>query len=114
MKNVRLLVSVVGCSVLLGATALAAVDKKSERAWKAKCAACHGQNGKGDTDKGKELKVEDMTAAKYHAKKDSELKRAILEGVKVDGKEVMPPFKDELTPEQAEALITYTRNTFKK
>ena len=114
MKNVRLLVSFVAGSVLLGATALAAVDKKAERAWKAKCAACHGQTGKGDTDKGKELKVEDVTAGKYHSKKDSELKKAILDGVKVDGKEVMPPYKNEFTPEQAEALITYTRNTFKK
>jgi cytochrome c len=50
-------------SVLLGATALAAVDKKAERAWKAKCAACHGQAGKGDTEKGKELKVEDRTCS---------------------------------------------------
>jgi hypothetical protein len=54
----------------------------------------HGQTGKGDTDKGKELKVEDMTAAKYQGKKDADLKKAVLEGVKADGKEVMPHFKD--------------------
>ena len=114
MKNVRLLASIAAGSVLLSATALAQeVDKKAERAWKAKCASCHGQTGKGDTDKGKELKVEDMTAAKYQSKKDADLKKAILEGFKVDGKEVMPSFKDEITPEQAAALIKYTR-TFKK
>jgi mono/diheme cytochrome c family protein len=34
--------------------------------------------------------------------------------VKQDGKEVMPGFKDSgLTPEQADALVKYTR-TFKK
>jgi mono/diheme cytochrome c family protein len=114
MKNVRLLASIAAGSVLLSATALAQeVDKKVERAWKAKCAPCHGQTGKGDTDKGKELKVEDMTAAKYLAKKDPELKKAILDGVKMDGKEAMPPFKDEVTPEQADALVKYTRG-FKK
>jgi len=114
MKNVRLLASIAAGSVLLSATALAQeVDKKAERAWKAKCASCHGQTGKGDTDKGKELKVEDMSAAKYQSKKDADLTKAILDGVKADGKEVMPSFKDEVTPEQAEALIKYTR-TFKK
>ena len=46
-------------------------------------------------------------------KKDDELKKAILDGVKADGKEVMPSFKDEVTPEQADALVKYTR-TFKK
>jgi mono/diheme cytochrome c family protein len=114
MKNVRLLASIAAGSVLLSATALAQeVDKKAERAFKAKCASCHGQTGKGDTDKGKELKVEDMSAAKYQSKKDDDLKKAVLDGFKVDGKEVMPPFKDEVTPDQAGALIKYTRS-FKK
>jgi len=114
MKNVRLLASIAAGSVLLSATALAQeVDKKAERAFKAKCASCHGQTGKGDTDKGKELKVEDMSAAKYQGKKDADLKKAILDGFKVDGKEVMPGFKDEVTPEQADALVKYTRS-FKK
>ena len=83
MKNVRLLASIAAGAVLLSATALARrPTKKAERAWKAKCASCHGQTGKGDTDKGKELKVEDMTAAKYQGKKDDELKKAVLDGVK--------------------------------
>ena len=114
MKNVRLLVSIAAGSVLLSATALAQeVDKKAERAFKAKCASCHGQTGKGDTDKGRELKVEDMSAAKYQGKKDADLQKAVTDGVKMDGKEVMPSFKDEITPEQAAALIKYTRS-FKK
>jgi len=114
MKNVRLLASIAAGSVLLSATALAQeVDKKADRAWKAKCASCHGQTGKGDTDKGKELKVEDMSAAKYQGKKDADLTKAIVEGVKMDGKEVMPSFKDEVTSEQAAALVKYTRS-FKK
>ncbi len=113
--KVRLIASIAAGSFLLSATALAQeADKKVERAWKAKCASCHGQTGKGDTDKGKQLKVEDMTASKYQAKKDDELKKAILDGIKgPDGKEVMQAFKDEVTPEQAEALVKYTRG-FKK
>jgi mono/diheme cytochrome c family protein len=114
MNNVRIIASIEAGSLLFGASALAQADpKKVERAWKSKCASCHGQTGKGDTDKGKELKIEDMTAAKYQGKKDDDLKKAILEGVKADGKEVMPSFKDEVNAEQADALIKYTR-TFKK
>lgn len=114
MKHVRLLASVAAASFLLSATALAEVDKKAERAWKAKCASCHGQTGKGDTEQGKTLKVEDMSAAAYQGKKDADLTKAILDGVKADGKEVMPAFKDSgVTAEQAEALVKYTR-TFKK
>jgi mono/diheme cytochrome c family protein len=115
MKNVRLLASIAAGSVLLSATALAQeVDKKAERAWKAKCAACHGQTGKGDTDQGKALKVEDMSAAAFQSKSDDQLKKAILEGVKMDGKEVMPGFASQgVTPDQAAALVKYMR-TFKK
>lgn len=113
MKNVRLIASFAAGSLLLGASALAQDDAKVARAWKAKCASCHGQTGKGDTDKGKELKVEDMTAAKYQSKSDDQLKKAVTDGVKADGKEVMPGFKDELTPDQVAALVKYTRS-FKK
>ncbi|HUM13093.1 MAG TPA: cytochrome c [Myxococcaceae bacterium] len=84
--------------------------KKTERTWKSKCASCHGQTGKGDTDKGQQLKIVDMTTAEFQAKKDDELKKAILNGVE---KEKSHVFKDELTPEQADALVGYVR-TFKK
>jgi mono/diheme cytochrome c family protein len=113
MKHVRLVASLAAGSMLLGATALGQeVDKKAERAWKSKCAACHGQTGKGDTEQGKKLKVEDMTAPAYAAKKDDELVKAILEGVKTPNGD-MPGFKGEITPEQAAALVKFTR-TFKK
>jgi mono/diheme cytochrome c family protein len=113
MTKARLAASLLAAVLLVGPNALAQADKKAERGWKSKCASCHGAAGKGDTDKGKELKVEDMSAAKYQGKKDADLKKAILEGVKADGKEVMPGFKDEVTPEQADALVKYTRS-FKK
>ena len=64
MKPVRLAATLVAASVLLSATAVAQTDpKKTERTWKSKCASCHGATGKGDTDKGKELKVPDMATA---------------------------------------------------
>jgi mono/diheme cytochrome c family protein len=111
MKHVRLAAWVTGASFLVGTTALAQADpKKVERAWKSKCASCHGASGKGDTDKGKQLKIPDMSTAEFQAKKDDELKKAINDGVE---KEKGHAFKSELTPEQVDALVAHIRS-FKK
>jgi mono/diheme cytochrome c family protein len=115
LKHTHLFASVAAASVLLSATALAETDKKTERLWKAQCAACHGQAGKGDTEKGQQMKIGDMTTAAYQAKTDDELKKAIVNGVKTEKggvKQEMEPFKD-LTPEQVNSLIALTRS-FKK
>ncbi len=117
MNHVRFLASIAAGSLLLSATALAQTDpKKVERAWKAKCASCHGATGKADTEKGQQMKIVDMTTPEFQAKKDDELKKAILNGVKKEKggvKQEMDAFKDDLTPEQVDALIAYIR-AFKK
>ena len=117
MKHVRVLASIAAGSMLLGATALAQTDpKKVERAWKAKCSSCHGATGKADTEKGQQMKIVDMTTPAFQAKKDDELKDAILNGVKKEKggvKQEMDAFKGDLTPEQVDALIAYIR-AFKK
>src|SRR5512138_1177668 len=111
MKHVRLAASIAAASLLISATALGQVDpKKVERAWKSKCASCHGASGKADTDKGQQLKIPDMSTAAFQAKKDGELKKAINDGVE---KEKGHAFKDELTPEQVDALVAHIRS-FKK
>jgi mono/diheme cytochrome c family protein len=115
MKHARTVVSLATASLLLSATALPETDKKTERVWKAQCASCHGQGGKGDTEKGKHMKVQDMTTAEYQAKKDDEFKKAILDGVKTESggvKQEMDGYKD-LTPEQVNSLIALIRS-FKK
>ena len=90
-----------------------APDKKTERLWKSKCAACHGADGKGDTDQGKKMKIANMATAAYQKSfTDDQLKNAILNGVKTekDGvKKEMDPYKDELTPEQVNALVQFIR-----
>ena len=116
MKHVRVVASVAVASLFLGAPARAEVDKKVERAWKAKCSSCHGAAGKADTDKGQQMKIVDMTSPEFQAKKDDELKNAILNGVKKEKggvKQEMDAFKGDLTPEQVDALVAYIR-TFKK
>jgi len=94
-----------------------AADAKIERTWKSKCASCHGKDGKGDTDKGKQLKVNDMTASDYTKKfTDEQMKKAILNGVNEerDGvKKEMEPYKDELKPDQIDGLIVFIKGLSK-
>src|SRR5271165_2269756 len=110
--KLALCAAIASAAVLLSATALADADKKTERLWKAQCASCHGQTGKADTEKGQQMKVQDMTTAEYQAKKDDEFKKAIVEGVNTvkDGaKQEMDAYKD-LTPEQVNSLIALIRS----
>ena len=91
----------------------AEVDKKIERTWKSKCASCHGKEGKGDTEKGKKMKIADYTTADWQkSKKDEDLKKAILDGVKAekDGvKQEMDGYKADLKPEEIDGLVAFIR-----
>jgi mono/diheme cytochrome c family protein len=107
----RALVAIAAGSLLFGGSALAA-DKKTERLWKSKCSACHGMDGKGETEKGKKMKVADMTTAEFQKGTDEDFKKQINEGVKKekDGvKKEMDPYKDELKAGELDALIGYIR-----
>ncbi len=106
------IVFLVAAFALASAPAFAA-DKKVERLWKSKCASCHGNDGKGETEKGKKMKVADMSSEEYQKKfKDEELKKAIEEGVKKEEggvKKEMDAYKEELKPDQIDALVKMIR-----
>lgn len=93
-------------------TAVAAPDKKIERLWKSKCGSCHGMDGKAATDKGRKMKMNDMTVASWQAARtDAQLKKAIVEGVKAEKGGVtqeMDGYAD-LAADQVAGLIQYTR-----
>jgi mono/diheme cytochrome c family protein len=95
------------------AVAHADADPKTQRLWKAKCASCHGEDGKAQTDQGKKMKVADMTAAAWQKKfDDAALKKAITDGVKREEggvKKEMEPYGPKLKPEQVDALVAYVR-----
>ena len=90
---------------LLPLAARADVDKKVERTWKAKCASCHGADGKGQTEQGKKLGIKDYTSADWQkAKSDADLKKGIVDGVPgMDG------YKDKLDAAQVEGLVAFIR-----
>lgn len=82
--------------------------------WDNHCAKCHGADGTGHTKIGKKLKLKDYTDAAVQAEfKDEQLYKDIAEGVTVDGKEKMKPFKDKLTDAEIKDLVAYVR-AFKK
>jgi mono/diheme cytochrome c family protein len=94
-------------------SASAEVDKKIERTWKAKCASCHGVDGKGQTEQGKKMLISDYTAAEWQkGRTDEQLKKNILEGVKWEKKGVkqeMDGYKEKLQPEQVDGLVQFIR-----
>ena len=98
------------CLVALAASAFAG---KTERTWQAKCASCHGDDGKGQTTKGKEMGVKDMSSAAWQKEAtDAKIQKGIEDGVDttVDGKkQKMDPYKDKLKPEQIADLVKYVR-----
>jgi mono/diheme cytochrome c family protein len=65
------------------------------------CARCHGQDGTGNTPKGKQLMARDFTDLEWQSsKKDDQLIKQVTEGG-----EDMPAFGRKLTKEQIESLI---------
>jgi mono/diheme cytochrome c family protein len=86
-------------------------SKKIKRLFEAKCATCHGDDGRAKTELGTDMAIADMTKAAYW--KDLTLegaRKSVLEGIKrvSNGTEQeMKPFKDRLKPEQVEALVLY-------
>ena len=76
--------------------------------FKAKCAACHGATGAGDTTMGKNLKLRDLGSADVQKQSDDELTAIIAKG-----KNKMPAYDGKLTKEQISDLVKYIR-TLKK
>jgi mono/diheme cytochrome c family protein len=95
---------------LLSLGARAEVDKKTERTWKAKCASCHGADGKGETDQGKKLGIPNYTDAAFQkSKTDDQLKTAISTGIKTEKGE-MEGYKEKLSPEETDSLVKLVRS----
>ncbi len=67
--------------------------------FQAKCAACHGKDGKGQSDMAKKLGVKDLTVTKLPA--------AEVEKVIANGKGKMTPFKGKLSDAEIAGLAKY-------
>lgn len=93
----------VATSLLLAgiASAFALADSGSET-YKAKCSACHGVNGAGDTMIGKNLKLRSLTSPEVQNQSDDELFTVISKG-----KNKMPSFDHKLSSDQIHSLVRH-------
>jgi|HubBroStandDraft_4_1064222.scaffolds.fasta_scaffold141353_2 cytochrome c6 len=80
-----------------------------EALFKAKCAACHGADGKGETAIGKANKMNDLGSADVQKQSDADLTTTIT-----NGKNKMPAYGKSLKPDQIKDLVAYIRGFGKK
>lgn len=73
--------------------------------FQAKCAACHGKDGKGQSDMAKKLGVKNLTVTKLSA--------AEIEKVIANGKGKMTPWKGKLSDAEIASLAKYVAGGMK-
>ncbi|HUO85229.1 MAG TPA: cytochrome c [Thermoanaerobaculia bacterium] len=76
--------------------------------YKAKCASCHGVDGKGETAMGKKMQLRDLGSEDVQKQTDEKL----IE-ITADGAGKMPAYKGKLSAEEIKSLIQHIRS-FKK
>jgi mono/diheme cytochrome c family protein len=89
-------------ALLFSSSALA--DSGSDT-YKAKCAACHGAKGQGDTMLGRNLKVPALGSPEVQTRSDDELIAIISRG-----KKRMPPFDRKLSKDEIRDVLKFVRS----
>jgi len=101
MKITRILPALVFGGLVSFGLVLYATEDHPSALFKEYCAKCHGEDGKAQTPKGKQLMAQDFTDADWQAEEtDEELIKIVTRGG-----EDMPPFGKKLTKEQIESLV---------
>jgi len=84
-------------------------DTDARKVYLDKCSVCHGEDGKGQTAKGKKLKVKDVASADVRKMTDADFLNAILKGKGQD----MDGFEKELGADMCKKISTYMRSLAK-
>jgi len=92
----------------LACAGLAHADS-ADATFKAKCAACHGADGKGTTAAGKAIGVHDFTSPDVQKMSDAD-----LAGIIAKGKGKMPAYASSLKDPDIQGLVAYIRALAKK
>lgn len=72
--------------------------------FKAKCAMCHGPDGKGQTAMGKTLGLRDLGSAEVQGQSDADITNIVT-----NGKGKMPKYDGKLTKDQISDVVKYIR-----
>jgi cytochrome c6 len=110
MKHLSLrmgLVTLLACGVIAVCSS-AAVAQDAAATYKAKCAMCHGPDGKGST-MGVKMGVHDFTSADVQGQSDLQLTATITKG-----KGKMPSYDGKLKDTEITGLVAYIRGLAKK
>lgn len=112
MKKTMNWIATITTGVALAGFALlsapARADNAGEATYKAKCAGCHGADGKGQTAMGKANSIRDLGSADVQAQTDD-----VIAGIIGSGKGKMPAYGKSLKADQIKDLVAYIR-TLKK
>jgi len=88
--------------VLAIATPMFAADGAAT--YKAKCAMCHGADGKAETPAGKKMGAHDFASPEVQKMSDADLTQAIEKG-----KNKMPAYAGKLKDSEVKELVAYVR-----
>jgi mono/diheme cytochrome c family protein len=101
-----LVILMIGSKTQAGTGNALVTSSDSRTTYDAKCAKCHGKDGRGKTMKGRLTHARDLTAAQWQNDvTDERLFNSISNG---RGKK-MPGFKKELSEADIDALVAYVR-----
>jgi mono/diheme cytochrome c family protein len=100
------LIAGLGATVAHGAAPKDKSAAMAKEIWENNCQLCHGGTG-APPPEAKKLGVADLSLPKWQASRtDDQIRKIIMDG-KPDT--LMQPFKDELAPDEIEALVKYVR-----
>ncbi len=111
LRNVRLVIEgenqmkkTITLSLLLSLAIPFAAAADNAAVYKAKCAACHGADGSGQTAMGKKMNLRDLSSPEVQKQSDADLTK-----ITTDGKAKMPAYGTKLTAEEIKGLVTFIR-----
>ena len=112
IPNVSAVLTFVGVLLLASTVGAAGAGSASNQTsdaaqtvFKQRCSKCHGEDGRGDTDAGKNLKVKNLRSAAVQRLSNKRLASVIKEG-----KSNMPPFKYVMSDDEINSLVAYVRS----